>query len=384
MTHVPATVSVLHWAANRASLTDTELEARFRKWPLWLSGEATPTLRQLEDFARLTHTPFGYFFLPAPPDLSLPVADYRTFRDASLREPSSELLDVIFLCQQRQEWFREYSLIQGLPRLSFVGSASPDDNPVEVARTLRTVLSLSFEERAALSTWTDALRQLVQKAESAGVLVMASSIVGSNSHRKLDVQEFRGFVLTDDLAPLVFLNAADSKAAQMFTLAHELAHVWVGISGLSDPDAGRIPALDLERWCNKVAAELLIPVADLREVHDPALPVQEEMQRLARVFKVSTLVVLRRLFDSGLIDHSTLVRCYRDEVAHINALERDKKADGGDYYRTLGVRASRRFSRAIVASTMEGHTLFRDAFRLLGMRKSATFFKAARELGVMP
>ncbi|ANT65112.1 hypothetical protein Ptc2401_01342 [Prosthecochloris sp. CIB 2401] len=187
-----------------------------------------------------------------------------------------------------------------------------------------------------------------------------------------------------NLAPLVFLNAADSKAAQMFTLAHELAHVWVGISGLSDPDAGRIPALDLERWCNKVAAELLIPVADLREVHDAALPVQEEMQRLARVFKVSTLVVLRRLFDSGLIDHSTLVRCYRDEVASINALERDKKADGGDYYRTLGVRASRRFSRAIVASTMEGHTLFRDAFRLLGMRKSATFFKAARELGVMP
>jgi len=384
MTGIPATVSVLRWAAERARLTDAELEERFRKWPLWLSGEAMPTLRQLEEFARLTHTSFGYFFLPEPPSLPLPVPDYRTFRDIDLRDPSTELLDTIFLCEQRQEWFREYAQMQGMQPLPFVGSASAADRPVDVARKIREVLSLSMEERAALPTWTDALRQLMAKMEASGILVMSSSIVGSNSHRQLDVQEFRGFVLTDRLAPLVFLNAADSKAAQMFTLAHELAHVWVGRSGVTDPDAGRVPAVAMERWCNEVAAELLVPEAALREAHEPALPVQDEMARLAKVFKVSSLVVLRRLFDAGLIDQATLERCYREEVEHILSLEREQKATGGDYYRTMGVRAGKRFSRAVLASALEGQTLFRDAFRLLGMRKSATFFKAARELGVMP
>jgi Zn-dependent peptidase ImmA (M78 family) len=139
----------------------------------------------------------------------------------------------------------------------------------------------------------------------------------------------------------------------------------------------------MERWCNEVAAELLVPEEALREAHEPSLLVQEEMARLAKVFKVSTLVVLRRLFDAGLIDQATLERCYREEVEHILSLEREQKATGGDYYRTMGVRAGKRFSRAVLASALEGQTLFRDAFRLLGMRKSATFFKAARELGVM-
>lgn len=384
MTGVPATVSVLRWAAERVRLTDAELEARFPKWPLWLSGEAMPTLRQLEEFARLTHTSFGYFFLPEPPALPLPVPDYRTFRDIDLRDPSTELLDTIFLCEQRQEWFRDYAQMQGMQPLPFVGSVSVADRPVDVARKIREELSLSMEERAALSTWTDALRQLMARMEAAGILVMSSSIVGSNSHRQLDVEEFRGFVLTDRLAPLVFLNAADSKAAQMFTLAHELAHVWVGQSGVTDPDAGRVPAAAMERWCNEVAAELLVPESVLREAHEPSLPLQDEMARLAKTFKVSTLVVLRRLFDAGMIDQATLVRSYREEAERFRSLEKDQKAKGGDYYRTMGVRTGKRFSRAVLASALEGQTLFRDAFRLLGMRKSATFFKAARELGVMP
>ncbi|MEK7747728.1 MAG: ImmA/IrrE family metallo-endopeptidase [Nitrospirota bacterium] len=100
--------------------------------------------------------------------------------------------------------------------MAFVGSAS-----------LRETLALSTEARRQLPTWTDALRQLIAKAEDAEVMVMVSSVVGSNSHRKLDVDEFRGFALADGLAPLVFLNGADSKAAQMFTLAHELAHLWL-------------------------------------------------------------------------------------------------------------------------------------------------------------
>lgn len=381
MNIVPASIPVLRWAAERAHLSDTTLESSFRKWALWLSGDARPTLKQLEDFARLTRTPIGYFFLPEPPVLQLPIPDFRTQCDEALAEPSAALLDTLYLCQQRQDWYREYARIQGFARLGFVSSASEDDQPEQVAEAMRQILGLSVAERRRLSTWTDALRQLISKAEDTGILVMASSIVGSNSHRKLDATEFRGFTLVDDRAPLIFINASDSKAAQMFTLAHELAHIWLGESGVSNPEAGSIPKQRVERWCNRAAAELLIPLDALHEAYEPDAPLVGEMQRLAHLFKVSSLVALRRLFDAGFIDRDTLWMNYRQEVARIRALDRGSSS-GGDFYRTLGTRTGKRFARAVFTSTLEGQTLFRDAFRMLGIRRTSTFYEAARELGV--
>lgn len=382
MTTVAASIPVLRWAAQRARLHDEDLSARFRKWPQWLSGDAQPTLKQLEDFAKLTHTAIGYFFLPEPPQLALPVPDFRTLRDQALAEPSSALLDTLYLCQQRQDWYRDYARVHGLSALAFIGSARIQDAPELVAQHMRETLGLSAEERRQLPTWTDALRQLINKSEDAGVLVMASSIVGSNSHRKLDVEEFRGFALADELAPLIFLNGSDSKAAQMFTLAHELAHLWLGATGVSDTDAGQVPEQQTERWCNRVAAELLVPLEALRAAYRPDAPIPDEIQRLAREFKVSTLVALRRLFEAGFIEQGRLWQHYREEQARLKALER-RGSGGGDFYRTLGARTSKRFARAIVSSTLEGQTLFQDAFRMLGVRKTATFYEAARELGVM-
>lgn len=381
MTSVAASIPVLRWAAQRARLYDDDLAARFRKWPLWLSGEAQPTLRQLEDFARLTHTAIGYFFLPEPPALALPVPDFRTLRDEALAEPSSSLLDTLYLCQQRQDWYRDYARLHGLSAQAFVGSACVQDAPEAVARQMRETLGLSAEARRKLPTWEEALRQLIAKSEDAGVMVMVSSIVGSNSHRKLDVGEFRGFALADDLAPLVFLNGADSKAAQMFTLAHELAHLWLGASGVSDTQADQMPEQQTERWCNQVAAELLMPLQTLHSTHQPDTPISQEIQRLAREFKVSTLVALRRLFDAGFITQTALWQHYRDEQTRLRSLV--QRGGSGDFYRSLGARASKRFVRAVVGSTLEGQTLFQDAFRMLGVRKTATFYKAARELGVM-
>jgi Zn-dependent peptidase ImmA (M78 family) len=381
MTTVPASLPVLRWAAQRTRLDDGDLTARFHKWPLWLSGEAQPTLRQLEDFARLTHTAIGYFFLPQPPALALPVPDFRTLRDEVLAEPSSALLDTLYLCQQRQDWYRDHARMHGLPALQFVGSASVHEAPEAVAQRLRETLGLFTETRRQLPTWTDALRQLIGKSEDAGVMVMVSSVVGSNSHRKLDVGEFRGFALADDLAPLVFLNGGDSKAAQMFTLAHELAHVWLGETGVSNTQAGQVPEQKTERWCNQAAAELLMPLEELRAVYQKDTPIPDEIQRLARAFKVSTLVALRRLFDAGYITQTELWQHYREEQERLRTV-RERSSSGGDFYRSLGARTSKRFARAIVSSTLEGLTSFPDAFRMLGMRKTATFYEAARELGV--
>lgn len=382
MTTIAASIPVLRWAAQRAHLNDDDLSVRFHKWPLWLSGEAQPTLKQLENFARLTHTAIGYFFLPQPPALALPVPDFRTLGDEALAEPSSDLLDTLYLCQQRQDWYRDHARMHGLPAPPFVSSASVQEAPDAVAQRLRETLDLSAEARRQLPTWTDALRQLIAKAEDAGVMVMVSSVVGSNSHRKLDVREFRGFALADDLAPLVFLNGADSKAAQMFTLAHELAHVWLGATGVSDTQPGQVPEQQTERWCNQVAAELLMPMEELRVSHQRNAPIPEEIQRLAREFKVSTLVALRRLFDAGFINQAALWQHYREEQERLRTLK-ERSSGGGDFYRSLGARTSKRFARAIVSSTLEGLTSFPDAFRMLGVRKTATFYEAARELGVM-
>ncbi|MHB8422055.1 MAG: ImmA/IrrE family metallo-endopeptidase [Leptospirales bacterium] len=378
---VSASIAVLRWAAERTRLSEVALAGRFPKWPQWREGGAQPTLKELEAFARFTHTPFGYFFLLEPPQIALPVPDFRTQRDAPLAEPSVNLLDTLYLSQQRQDWFREYAQWHGLTSMDWVGSVSTQESPEDAAYQLREALSLSVAERQRLPTWTEALRQFIAKSEDAGVLVMGSSVVGANTHRKLDVEEFRGFALADDLAPLVFLNAADSKSAQMFTLAHELAHLLLGESGVSDTQAGRVPDLAIERWCNRVAAELLMPLDETRRELNYDAPIEVEIQRLARQFKVSTLVALRRLFDAGQIDGPELWQLYRSEVERLKTIER--ASGGGDFYRTLGARTGKRFARALVASALEGQTLFQDAFRLLGLRKTETFYTAARELGVM-
>jgi Zn-dependent peptidase ImmA (M78 family) len=372
---------LLIWARERAGLDACSLTKRFPRLLQWEAGESQPTLRQLEDFAHAMHVPIGYLFLPRPVKETMPIPDFRTVADRRLTRPSPSLLDTLYLCQQRQDWYRDYARMHGFPMADFIGSVTTKNDPVAVADDIRKKLRLSSLDRQQSPNWGDALRQIITRTEEAGVLMMASSIVGSNSRRKLDVEEFRGFALADDLAPLIFLNAADSKAAQMFTLAHELAHLWLGESGISDTETGRLPGQDIERWCNAVAAELLMPMNATREAYRPDLPLPEEIQRLARQFKVSTLVALRRLFDVGFIDESALWQHYREELARIRA--HDPQSGGGDFYRTLAARTGKRFARAVLASALEGQTLFQDAFRMLGVKKNATFYNTARELGVI-
>ncbi len=382
MNRVSIKPDLLLWAYERASLNPGALEVRFPKLEEWLSGALQPTLRQLEAFAHAVHVPIGYLFLPAPPEEKVPIPDFRTMRDRPLPRPSPNLLDTIYLCQQRQDWFRDYARMHKMAPVAFIGSVSVRNNPVTAADSMRGELGLSVADRQKLDTWTEALRQLIAKAEEIGVLVMGSSIVGSNPYRSLDVEEFRGFALTEDLAPLIFTNAADSKSAQMFTLAHELAHLWLGESGLSNPEAGILPDQEVERWCNAVAAEVLAPITDVRREFRSSAVITDEIQRMARIFKVSSLVVLRRLFDAGFINQNELWRTYEEELERIRSLDR-RRSSGGDFYRTLRTRTGKRFARAVIASALEGQTLFKDAFRMLGVRKTATFYEAAREFGVM-
>jgi len=212
------------------------------------------------------------------------------------------------------------------------------------------------------------------------VLVMVNGVVGNNNHRRLDPEEFRGFALADKLAPLVFINGADTKAAQMFTLAHELAHIWGGQTGLSDVGLVSAPTHTIERWCNRVAAELLVPLATFRTEYKRGEDLRSALDRLARRFKVSTLVILRRVHDAGGLTWDELGQAYQQELDRLRGMPR---SSGGDFYLTQAARVGKRFARALVASTLEGQTLHRDAFRLLGFSKIATFRELGHSLGLV-
>jgi Zn-dependent peptidase ImmA (M78 family) len=373
---------LLLWACERAgrSVDSLAQQQSFRKLPAWVSGEERPTFKQLEKFAQKTYTPFGYFFLPKPPEESVPIPDLRTVGNQYIGHPSPDLLDTMYICLQRQEWYRDFARSMGEKPLQFVGSVSLKSDAAEVARNIRQELGFNLEERRGMPTWTEALRRFIQQADSFGIMVMVSGIVGSNTRRPLDPQEFRGFAFADPLAPLVFINGKDTKAAQMFTLAHELAHIWLGETALSDVGPVTMPSNNVEQWCNQVAAELLVPLSALREAYDGGISLREELDRLARWFKVSTLVILRRLHDAGKLTRDELWKAYKEELDRLRAMS---KGSGGNFYLTLPARVSKRFARALVISTIEGQTLHRDAFRLLGFRKHSTFRELGYQLGVM-
>lgn len=384
MTRATVSPELLRWARERAGIANVgELLGRFPKLVEWESGETHPTLKQLESFANAVHVPIGYLFLTNPPEEPLPIPDFRTHDGRGVRRASPDLLDMLYACQERQGWYREFALLVRQPEAEFVGSATLQDRPEDVAARMARALGFDLSARAACRTWEEALRLFISQADSIGVLIMVSGVVLSNNRRTLDPEEFRGFTLADNRAPLVFINGADTKSGQMFTLAHELAHLWLGASAVSDASAAPLNGYRREEvWCNAVAAELLVPLAALRPTIQRDETLDQSLARLTRQFKVSTLVVLRRLLDVGVLDRRTFDHAWANERARLRKLVK-ASAGGGDFYRTTLSRVSRRFARALVESTLEGHTLYRDAFRMLGVSKAETFNHIGREVGVL-
>ena len=368
--------AILTWARERAGLEPEDLTRRFAKLAAWEKGDAVPTLRQLEQFAKAVHVPIGYLFLREPLVETIPIPDFRLGR-ANRGRPSPNLLDTIYMCQGRQEWYRDYARIAGETSKEFVGSLTVNTGITEAAEQIRHVLGFDVDARRDCPTWTDALRMFVAQAEAAGVLVMCSGVVYNNTHRPLDPDEFRGFAIADPLAPLIFVNAADTKSAQMFTLAHELGHLWLGQSALTDTAPSTAPTGDVEAWCNRVAAELLVPEAVLSQEIRVGEMLDATIRRLARRFKVSTLVVLRRLHDIGILSSAGFHAAYEAELEHLLSIDR---GSGGDFHVTEGVRVSKRFALALVESTLEGQTLYRDAMQMLGISKLETFAEFGRRL----
>ena len=370
MTRVEVSAPVLRWALERSGRDATTLRRKLPKLQEWLEGQSQPTLRQLEILAKATSTPLGYLFLADPLEERLPIPHFRTLGDTHPHRPSPDLLETVQTMERRQAWVREYLIDVGQEPLAFVRSATLSDEPRSVAAEMRNVLGLEQGWAAKQTTWTNALRELQKRIEAAWILVLVNGIVGNNTHRKLDPAEFRGFVLVDEYAPLVFVNGADAKAAQMFTLAHELAHLWLGSSAAFDLRELQ-PADDVtERVCNGIAAEFLVPEHELREFWSSAHEGPDRFQLVARRFKVSELVAARRALDLALVGKDEFREfyeaCLQDERRRAS-----KRSSGGDFYASQNLRIGRRFAELVVRAAREGKLLYRDAYQLMGLHGRA-------------
>lgn len=365
MARVAVNEEVLRWAVERSGRS---LQAVMNRFPVmeWLAGERQPTIRQLEGFATYTRAPLGYLFLDAPPTEHLPIPYFRTLDDKGPDKISPDLLETVQTMQRRQEWIRDYLIGQGHDPLSFVARTPLSADPVHVAAMMREALGLVDGWAHECATWEEALRYLRQAMDAAGIFVVANGVVGNNTYRKLDPSEFRGFVLVDEYAPFVFVNGADAKAAQMFTLAHELAHVFFGYSAAFDLSALQPADDNVEKVCNLVAAEFLVPAEKLVRLWPTVRAETNPFQRLARRFKVSTIVVARRLLDLRFITKDEFFSYYE---GHKNR-ERDKKEDeegGGNFYNNQNVRVGQRFFANVFHALHEGMITYTEAYRLTGL-----------------
>lgn len=356
---------MLTWARERSgfSVTEFAIRSNFNEDRLyrWEAGEEALTFRQAQIFAAKTYVPFGYLFLREPPIEELPIPDLRTVDSRGVNRPSAELLDLIKLTLQRQQWYRDY-LTNELASPSVVVGRVNAGTPTEaVVNDMRQLLGVPVHPERG--NWEDYYRELIVRIETLGVLVMREANLGHHT-RPLRVEEFRGFAIADPYAPIIFVNHADAPGARLFTLIHELSHIWFGISGVSDGNES--PHQPSEVKCNAVAAEFLVPEEEFRPLWKEFDTWSENLAPLEDHFHVSRWALARRAQTLGFIT----IDQYREYIARQKAIwdARDKKGDGGPtYHKSKNAQISKQFSRAVLAQAFNGQILLREAGQLLGI-----------------
>jgi Zn-dependent peptidase ImmA (M78 family) len=298
------------------------------------------------------------------PEIILSIPFFRTNKEEPPAYLSPELKDTVNILEQRQAWLKEYLIQKGYEPLAFVGSESTKSNVNNVAQKIRTILGLSNNWASEFTNWEITLRALIDKAEESGINVVENGVVGNNTRRKLNPFEFRGLVLVDEFAPFVFINGTDFNAAKMFTLAHELAHIWLGSSAAFDLSQLQPADEPVEQFCNKVAAELLVPEVSLISEWNKFKRQDNPYQAIARSFKVSEIVGARRLLDLELISKQQFFDYYK---AYSTVVRRKKENDGGNFYATQAFRIGEQFARRVIQAAKEGSLLYREAYKLTGL-----------------
>ena len=298
---VSITPEILKWIIQKVQFQDVNSSV-YELLNKWLSGEKEPTFNQVEDMSKKTNIPFGYFFLDKPPVEECKIVEYRTVNSVNLQEPSRNLIDVLDMMSDVQEWMIDYLKDNGYEPIDYIGRGKLL-TASEIAYDIRKELGLNLNWYKSSKNVADSFKYLRECCENKGIMVMMSGTVGSNTRRKLDVDEFRAFTLVNEYAPLVFINTCDSENGKLFSLLHEIAHIWLGEDSFYNEQYGNsVNVSKLEQICNAVAAEILVPnvvfVEKWSEISGTDL---EKIETLAKFFKCSRYVVTRKACDNGNI-----------------------------------------------------------------------------------
>ena len=360
--------AILDWAMQKAQMGSASSSV-IDMIAKWISGEKTPTFNQIEDVSRKISIPFGYFFLEKPPVEECKIVEFRTVDSISLQDPSRNLIDTVDLMASVQEWMAEYNKDNGASEYSFVGCAKISDNVVDTADSIRKELGLGTNWFDDFKSSAEAYRSLRNSIMELGVLVMMNGVVGNNTHRTLNVEEFRAFTLVDPYAPLIFINSRDTENGKLFSLLHELVHIWIGIDNFYNDTYGISSKVSKEeQFCNAVAAEILVPdMLFSEEWVKQSGDSENRINELGKRFVCSRFVLLRKALDTGKIDQNEfgrLLNLFQKRFKAAQDQKQDKSSGGGDFYRTLSTKWDRRFIQALYASAQSGRTPYRDVYRM--------------------
>ena len=348
---------MLRWAFQRAGLSEEEAVSEFPQLEGWLSEQKKPTLNQLQKFAAKFYVPFGYLFLQSAPQENLPFLMFRG-NVALTNHFDLSVYDTVMNVRSRQEWLEDYLQDNDIEQCSIVGIVDVNTPINETVARLREALNLQSRWTFGLSTVDVAVSKLTEQLEQIGVFVAYNGVVGNNTHRPLKVSECRGFALVNKVAPYIFVNSADSRSAQMFTLIHEAAHLMLGISA---GHAGDVVGShnEEERYCDQVAAEFLVPAMELRQLWNG------DIKAAARRFKVSEIVVARRAHDLGLLNNDDY-RVFWMEYSQ-RPVAKKKNSGGGSFYLTSVRRVGRSFAIHVRNAVNSRQLSYTDAYRLTGL-----------------
>lgn len=364
--------TVIQWAIQSSGKNMSQVSRKFSKIDEWVSIESELSVNELNKLSKELRIPFGYFFLKVPPVEDLELLKYRTVDNIEHENPSRELIDTVKYMETRQSFMRETLLDDGFLPLNFVGSATIDDDTKKLSETIVSELKL-------ISDWnrkTNDTFNILKKASSdLGILVMQNGVVGNNNKRSLDISEFRAFVLIDEYAPLIFLNAKDSENAKIFSLCHELVHIWLGIDELYNNSYFQNNSFfnkKLERFCNEVAAEMLLPERILKKIYKKELNVYSNIKNISRQFSISDLVACIRVSQIDLISQKEFDENYKIFLEEMkkNMLSKEKKEKktGGNYYNTQMSRLDLKFVNSVNRKAKEGKILYTEAYSLIGAK----------------
>ncbi len=378
-TKVDISPAILKWVMAHGQIDD--LPSRTRGLlESWVSGEKEPTFNQIELVSRATGIPLGYFFLQTPPQEDLSIVEYRTIDSVELNNPSRNLIDTLHDMDRIQEWMRNALISDGSAPLAFIGSLNGETSVERFAQSVRTLLGIEKTWYKKTHSAEESFSLIRNAISSTGTIVMMSGIVGNNTHRPLNIDEFRAFSIIDEYAPLIFINSNDSINGKLFSLLHEFAHICVGENNLfNDRYSSGAKVKKIETICNAVAAEILVPQSFFvsnwnSEANSGTVEIEAVINSLARSFKCGITVIARRAYDNGFINFQQYQTTAKCAVKLYNDSRRRKKENGesgGDYYKTAASRIDKRFFAKLVSSVFDGKTLYSDAFRLTNTNRSS-------------